>query len=126
MESGVISFSKFLLADVIGDVLYFPFWWYSRGLLHFLKALGNRLRNLAVKLGLGVWTRYLFTPMFGQYDVVGRIISFFVRIFQILTRSVVMLAAAIVSAVLLCVYLALPIFLLWQIVRQILLGISYA
>lgn len=117
---------KFLFADVIGDALYFPFWWYSRGLLRFLKTLANRLRNLAAKLGLGVWTRYLFTPMFGQYDVAGRIISFFVRVFQILFRSVLMLAAVCVAAVVLAFYLALPLLVVWQIVRQFLIGLVYA
>lgn len=120
------SLAKFLLADVIGDALYFPLWWYSSGLWRFLSALGGRLRNLAVKLGLGVWTRYLFTPMFGQYDAAGRIISFFVRIFQIIMRSILMLAAAIVAAALLGGYFALPIFVVWQIARQILLGLLYA
>ncbi|MEK7516202.1 MAG: hypothetical protein AAB562_01250 [Patescibacteria group bacterium] len=119
MESA--SFAKFLLADVIGDALYFPFWWYSRGLLRFLKAVWGWLRNLAARLGLGVWTRYLFTPMFGQYDVAGRIISFFVRVFQILFRSVLMLAAVCVAAVVLAFYLALPIFVAWQIMRQFVL-----
>lgn len=122
MEGGFGSLAKFLLADVIGDALYFPLWWYSRGLLRFLKAEWGRLRNLAARLGLGVWTRYLFTPMFGQYDAAGRIISFFVRIFQITMRSIVMMAAAIVAAALLGVYLAAPLFVAWQIVRQILIG----
>ena len=121
MDGGAGSFAKFLLADVLGDALYFPLWWYSRGLWRFLSALGGRLRNLAVKLGLGVWTRYLFTPMFGQYDAVGRIISFFVRIFQIMMRSVLMLAAAVAAVALLSVYLALPIFVAWQITRQFVL-----
>jgi len=120
------SLAKFLLADVIGDALYFPLWWYSRGLLRFLFALVGRWRNMAAKLGLGVWTRYLFTPMFGQYDAAGRIISFFVRIFQIMMRSALMLAAAVAAAALLGVYLTLPIFVVWQIARQILLGLAYA
>lgn len=120
------SLVKFLLADVIGDALYFPLWWYSRGLLRFLKAVWGRLRNLAARLGLGVWTRYLFTPMFGQYDATGRIISFFVRVFQILVRSVLMLAAFFFALAVLFVYVALPIFVVWQIVRQILVGLVYA
>lgn len=120
------SLVKFLLADVIGDALYFPFWWYSRGLLRFVRALGMRLRNLFIKLGLGVWARYLFTPMFGQYDLPGRIISFFVRLFQIIVRSFLMLVALCVAAIILAFYLVLPLLVLWQIVRQFLIGLVYA
>jgi len=110
-----------ILWEIGGDVLRFPQWWYGRGLIDAARTAIETVEGYARRLGVKVWMKNLFTPMFGQYDAAGRIISFFVRVFQILVRSVLMLAAFFFALAVLFVYVALPIFVVWQIMRQFVL-----
>ncbi|HOX96861.1 MAG TPA: hypothetical protein PL066_00695 [bacterium] len=68
------------------DLLYFPIWWYTRGFVRFAKAFGNSLRYKWQELGVGVWIKNLFVPMFGVHDISGRLISFFMRLVNIIGR----------------------------------------
>jgi len=67
-------------------------------------------------VGLRVWLKNLFAPMFGQTDWQGRLISFFMRLavlggrlLQVFFGSVAVLAATLI-------YLVLPPLVIWQIV----------
>lgn len=76
-----------LFLEAAIDIFYAPVWWYSRGLMYVYKK-GVRL----VKLGNeecapGLWLKNLLVPMFGSYDWQGRIISFFMRLVQVIARS---------------------------------------
>ena len=79
-----LSSLKFVFRDLIGDLIYFPIWWYSKGLkkvaLFCFKEVGEASRRLSI----GILFSHLLKPMYGQYDIAGRIISFFFRIIQFL------------------------------------------
>src|SRR3989338_8151251 len=66
----------------------FPFWWYSRGLLLVILWCVRSMQNTASNLGLMVWIKNLFVPMYGETDIVSRFISFFLRCIMILGRSI--------------------------------------
>lgn len=68
------------------DLLYFPIWWYTRGLVRFAQSFGKSLRFKWQELGVGVWVKNLFVPMFGVRDIAGRLISFFMRLVNIIGR----------------------------------------
>ncbi len=70
------------------DIVAFPVWWYSKGIVYMLEQLLLSARRQAAFLAVGLWVKNLFVPMYGQYDWQGRIISFFVRLMQIVARSV--------------------------------------
>src|SRR3989339_842340 len=92
----IVQASKSLIIDLIGEILYFPIWWYGPGLkrtvLHVFKSIKNTSRNLA----LVIMFKSLFKPMFGQYDREGRIISFFMRLFLTLGRLLSFLAIVVI------------------------------
>jgi hypothetical protein len=105
-----------VIIDFIKDILYFPLWWYSAGTAEaFLFAL-NKIHNGARQLGLKVWVANLFRPMFGQYDITGRIISFFIRLVQIIVRSIMMVVWIALMLILFLIWLALPPFIIYQII----------
>lgn len=93
-----------LFGEALLDVLYFPLWWYSGGVKYMAGrawgwvAAGNRT------LAPSLWLQNIFVPMFGQTDWQGKIISFFMRVVQIIARSL-----ALVVWVVLC----LAAFLFW-------------
>lgn len=106
---------KLIFIDTILDILYFPLWWYSRGaVLAFkwaLKEMGETENFLAVR----IWVANLFRPMFGQRDIGGKIISFFMRLIQIIFRSAAFLGFGAFYFALFLVYLALPAFVIYGI-----------
>ena len=58
----------------------------------------------------------LFTPMYGQYDWQGRIISFFVRLFQLIFRLIGFGVFFILILVLPILWLAFPVLVIYQII----------
>lgn len=110
--------AKALAQETIVSVLYFPLWWYGAGLRRVLAALGRSFTNYHAALGVSVWVKNLFTPMYGVRDITGKLISFFIRLFEILGRALVLLVWAALLGIFLMAYLALPLFALWQIISQ--------
>ena len=108
-----------ILVELIRDILYFPLWWYSKGLLKVLSWLRKFLVNKQKSLALLIWIKNIHRPMYGQYDWPGLLISFFVRLFQILVRSIVMLFWLIIALVIFCLWITLPVFVIYEIIFQI-------
>ena len=111
-----VSSLKFVLVDLIGDILYWPLWWYSKGLVKTGLFCLQNLKSEYERLALGVWLKNLFTPMFGQYDWEGRLISFFIRIFQIIFRAILLLFWAIVFLVVFIAWIIVPPYIFYQAV----------
>ncbi len=108
-----------IFGQTILDIAYFPLWWYSQGLLKVLRFLKSFLLQKEKSLAFLVWVKNIFTPMYGQRDVAGFLISFFMRLVQIIFRGLVLLFwLAFVLGVLLF-YILLPLMLLYQIIYQI-------
>ena len=108
-----------ILAELVRDIIYFPLWWYSKGLLQALKVLRKFLVNREKSLALLVWIKNIHRPMYGQYDWQGKLISFFFRIIQIIVRSIAMLIWLVIAALAFCFWLALPVFVVYEIIFQL-------
>jgi len=110
-----------LLIELVRDILYFPIWWYSRGLLKIIISMKDFLSDRQKQLALIIWIKNIFRPMYGQYDWQGMIISFFIRLFQIIVRGVLMLFLFIGAVVVVLAWLILPIFTIYEIIFQLFL-----
>jgi hypothetical protein len=115
----VTSSVRFLLLDIIGDVLYFPVWWYTKGLTDVATRMGQAFLDFLDELNIGILTKSLLKPMYGDYTWSGRLISFPVR----LTHLCVLLVAAFVWGFILLLFLLfwilLPLFLVYNIGYQL-------
>ena len=60
-----------VLLDMLREILYFPVWWYTRGLAMAAAFSWRQIRNMEMRLGVKVWAVNIFTPMFGQRDIAG-------------------------------------------------------
>ncbi|MFA6254615.1 MAG: hypothetical protein WC675_01110 [Patescibacteria group bacterium] len=107
---------RYIIIDLIGDILYWPVWWYSKGLAKVGLGCLQEIKNQAEVLGIAVWIKNLFTPMFGQYDIEGRIISFFARLIQIIVRSILLLFWIILILILFLAWIFLPVLVGYEIV----------
>ena len=93
-------------------VLYYavvPLWWYSEGLVHQLRSLGNAIREIDYITGFTVWLTHLFVPMYGQRDWQGRLISVFIRVTQIIIRGFLLVFLVVIRMALTALYILLPL-----------------
>ncbi|MDD5109594.1 MAG: hypothetical protein PHI63_00055 [Patescibacteria group bacterium] len=79
-RSVVLSSLKYFSLDLVGKVLYWPLWWYTVGFQKLMTITAGNVLEEEHQLGVVLWWKNLFVPMYGQYDWQGRIISFFMRL----------------------------------------------
>ena len=109
----------FLLREFVGDVLYWPVWWYSRGLAQTATSLVRSWQRVVDHLSLVILLRTMGKPMYGDYTRSGRVISFFFRIFLVLTRLIFLAVWTVVDMLLLLLWIAGPAVALAMFLRQI-------
>jgi hypothetical protein len=108
-----------VLTGVLVDIFFFPFWWYSFGLFKTAKRLAIFISDKQKSLALLVWMKNIFVPMYGQRDIQGFIISFFIRLVQIIFRGLIFIFWLAAALVLLLLWLVLPAVVIYEIFLQI-------
>lgn len=118
--------ARFILREIVGDILLFPVWWYGKGVQRVGRAVWNRQVAFTNRSRWSpkVWFQNLFVPMYGDYSRSGRAISFFVRLVVALALSVVFIVYTVVHVLSLLLYLLLPVAVVYFFLRQ-LLGIPW-
>ena len=111
--------SKFVAVDIIGSFAFFPVWWYGPGLVGAARFCARTVRNAAADMGILVWARNLFVPMFGQRDIQSRIISFFMRLAVILYDLIVLILLSAVMTAVFAAWLAVPVLITYGIATQL-------
>jgi hypothetical protein len=106
--------------SILKDIIFFPFWWYSFGLVKTIKRLADFVAAKEKSLALLVWLKNIFVPMYGQRDWQGAIISFFVRLVQIIFRSVILIFWIVVALVAFWIWFLAPILIIYMIIFQLL------
>jgi len=119
-SNSFIFYSLQIIAELVWDVFYFPIWWYGRGLVNLIMGIINFLANKEKSLALSVWVKNIFRPMYAQYDWQGLLISFFMRLFQIIFRSVIMLFWVIISLAVVIFWIIFPLLVIYEIIFQFL------
>ncbi len=114
-EHNFLSYSVKIIMQIIGEILYFPLWWYSVGFGRLLLILGKFLHNQEEALGFFIWLKNIFVPMYGQRDFVSRLISFLMRSVQIIIRGTALLLLSLFLLLIIIVWLTFPIFLLYAL-----------
>lgn len=115
-----ISFKK-LLYNSLRDILYFPVWWYTKGLKNKWKSTIRTIESGNDILGVTLWYKSILKPMYAQKDFAGRLISFGMRLVIALARTILFLLWILISLISIIVWVILPIFIISQIVYQIIL-----
>lgn len=114
----IVQTIKSLLIDAIIEIVYFPIWWYTKGLKGTLIYVFNSLKNSNRNLSLTLLLRSLFKPMFGQYDRQGRIISFFMRLILVLTRLIVFILLVIFNILVIIFWIVLPLVVVYGVITN--------
>ncbi|HBA36957.1 TPA: hypothetical protein DCZ15_03745 [Candidatus Falkowbacteria bacterium] len=108
-----------IIGQILGEILYFPVWWYTVGFARTAKGGWRFWRGRESSLGFGVWVKNIFVPMYGQRDLASRLISFVMRLVQIIYRGAILLFWLVLILLFLVLWLAGPILLLLALAFQI-------
>lgn len=105
-----------LTLEFIFDFLYAPVWWYTIGLKRAGRFAARLVAAGNMQFAPGLWLLNIFVPMFGQYDWQGRLVSFFVRLFNFIIRSILLIIWVIFSLIALLLWIFIPIFVVYTLV----------
>jgi len=114
-----LTYSGKIILQILGEILYFPVWWYSVGFIRAAKRLFRFWKGQEESLGFSIWVKNIFVPMYGQRDIAGRVISFVMRLVQIIFRGLVLLFWLGLVLLSLLAWLAFPILLVLAIAFQL-------
>lgn len=120
IQDSTLKLAAIIWADLMHRLLYFPLWWYSVGFANAIKGSLAFVKDFDLTLGFSIWLKNLFVPMFGQHDLAGRIISFFLRLVNIIVRGLFLLIVIIMGFVFLLIWLIAPLFILYQLYNNLL------
>ncbi len=117
------NFTKRILNIILMDffvygILYFPVWWYSRGLYKALLKCLKIFSDSWESLGLSIHIRYLLKPMYGQRDITGILISFFMRIIMLIFKVISIIFVFIFCTILFMLWAFLPVIIVLGIVAN--------
>ena len=118
----VRSAGKAVFYDVGGGIVAAPIFWYTQGLVDAGKWCVRFWKDGWNRFGLGVWVKNIFVPMYGQQDITGRLISFFMRLVEIIYRFVVMIIWTIFSIILFLLYIGGPLFAIFEFFKYLLMA----
>ena len=106
---------QYVFVDLFGGLIRWPVWWYTKGLVLTLKWAQVSITRYAGSIGLMVWIKNIFVPMYGLRDWQGRLISFFVRLVQIFFRGLFLCVYTFFLLFAVAVYVTVPILAVIQL-----------
>ncbi|MCX6781465.1 MAG: hypothetical protein NT003_05140 [Candidatus Magasanikbacteria bacterium] len=107
-----------LFFTLIADFLYAPIWWYTSGVVWIMRNMFGSIQNTARDVGLGVWVKNIFVPMYGQYDAWGRVVSFIVRVANIVARFFWVLIWAIICFAVIVIWFSAPPVIFYELLTS--------
>lgn len=108
-----------LIIEALLDVFYFPVWWFSFGMKRTAAWCLTVFKSGNDWLAPGLWIANLFVPMYGQYDWEGRLVSFFMRLVQILFRLFGLSVWTIFCLTLFAVWIAWPVAIIYGMAKAL-------
>lgn len=100
---------SYIIRHILLDTLYFPLWWYTKGLGKVLGWASESLQGVERTAALRIWLKSMFKPMFQDYTKEGRIISFFMRLILLVFKLGMVIVWAIFLGFVIALWLALPL-----------------
>jgi hypothetical protein len=105
--------------EFLWHIIFFPIWWYSAGTIRAAKSAIRLLAEGNDILVPGLWAKNIFTPMFGQTDWQGRMVSFFIRFVNVIIRSILLLFWLLIAIIIFLLWLVIPLFVLAMFIRSL-------
>ena len=118
MSSRTGAVARFVVFDLFGSLIWFPVWWYTTGFARVSGAAIRTIRFRSLEYGFAIWVKNFFVPMYGQYDITGRIVSVFMRFVVLIGRLLAIIGECVLYIVGIIAYAcAPPMFLAMAIIN---------
>jgi len=111
--------TKYIFKEIIFDIIYFPFWWYTTGVKKAAIFFINEVIDWSNRLSLRILFKNMFKPMYGDYSRSGRVISLFMRLIVFGFKLIFMVIWLVILLFLFLLWIALPIFIVYMIYLNI-------
>jgi hypothetical protein len=108
MSMPVVGLIRLFLSETFGSIIRFPLWWYTEGLIEAARWCARGLRYRWESAGIAVWVKNFFVPMYGQYDLAGRLVSVVMRFAVLIGRLIGLVVEAAGYCLLLIAWVLLP------------------
>lgn len=102
----------YLIRRFIYRILEFLRHWYLKSPKIYSNFVLERLERIDRTLAWRVNFKYLFQPLYGEYSVVGRVLSFFIRILRLIATSIIYLILFLVAILVYLIWLLIPVAIL--------------
>lgn len=99
MTSYLGAIVKLFSVDFVGSIVWFPVWWYTRGLRKVCRLAFAALCYRWKSYAFAIWAKNFFVPMYGAHDIWSRLISILMRSVVLLGRLIALCVEAILYAV---------------------------
>lgn len=116
------AIARLVFIDLVGSVAWFPVWWYTTGLTKVVRSSRDAIRYRAKSYGLRIWIRNFFVPMYGQYDITGKLVSVFMRFVVLVGRLIALAVESVIYAVGVLAWIVAPALFLLLAVASIVQG----
>lgn len=111
--------TSFLLRELVGEILRFPVWWYSEGLVLAWRRLERQWMAGVDRTGIRWLLINMGKPMYGDYTRSGKIISFFFRVILVFWSVMVLGVWAVMVLTIFLIWLAAPVVAVGMLLRQL-------
>jgi hypothetical protein len=97
---------RYFFGDILIGTAKFPIWWYTVGLKYVVERCMASIGSMNRTFGVTVWAKNLFVPMYGETSFEGRAISFVMRFFMLMFRSIALALWSVLVFAFFVLYLA--------------------
>lgn len=112
---------RYIFRDVAGDILLYPVWWYTVGLKLAFSRFSESTTSRSRALALGIQFANLFRPMYADYSIQGRLISFVMRVLVLVFRLVEMSVFVVGYLFILLLWVTAPVVVVANLLHQLFL-----
>jgi len=96
----------------ISKLFHFPIWWFKYSPQQFFRLTKNLVIFLDNKLAVSLMARLMFTPLFHDTSILGRILSFIFRSIRIIFGSIIVIIFILASVFWFLVWFISPLLLI--------------
>lgn len=112
MQTRSAALGRLIFVDLLGSVIWFPVWWYTKGLILVAKKFLDIMRYRSRSYGFKIWIRNFFVPMYGQNDLTGKLVSVFMRFVVLIAKCVAYAVEGLAYILGLLLWMATPALLI--------------
>lgn len=93
--------------DLLKEIIYFPLWWYSRGIKRYWQWAWEGILRAEDILAFWIVVRNIYRPLYGDYSFIGVLIGPLIRLFWLSFVGAAMFFILLFFGALFFIYLSL-------------------